>query len=182
MDVTPFLHVKPAPCWLFEALPSRAERPRFMVRRNNSWSPVTWRDWASEVAAAGAGLSTLGHLERGERFGIYAANSLPWATAALGGQSLGGVLVPVYPGCTAEQAAYILGQAEARVVFVDGAELLERLLASWQALGAVRAIVPLGEVDAEALRAARAARGLPAPDAAWLAKRLLSWPALLGRG
>ena len=46
----------------------------------------------------------------------------------MGIQAAGGVIVPVYPSSTAEQAAYVIRHCDAKVVFVDGAPLLARRL------------------------------------------------------
>ena len=48
--------------------------------------------------------------------------------AALAIQAAGGVMVPIYPAWTAEQAAYVLAHSDAKVLFVDTPALLGRVL------------------------------------------------------
>ena len=66
-------------------------------------------------------------LRPGDRAAVYSHNRVEWLSAALAIQAAGGVLVPVYPSLTAEQAGYVLRHSDARVVFVDGEELAGRV-------------------------------------------------------
>jgi len=141
MDVTPFLTPAPAPAAVFESLPLRGERPRFYLRDGaGAWQPVTWNAFGADVRRAAVGLIALG-LEAGERAAIFAPNRLAWLVASYGIQAAGAVMVPIYPASTAAQAAYIVAHAEARVVFVDTAALLGRLIAARDELGVVSRFV-----------------------------------------
>ena len=120
MDVTPFLELKPAPYAVFDHLDERRGDVRFYVRGadGDDWRPVTWDDFAARIRHAALWLSEIG-LAPGDRAAVFALNSVDWAAAALAIQSAGGVMVPIYPSSTADQASYILQHSDARVLFVD---------------------------------------------------------------
>jgi long-chain acyl-CoA synthetase len=121
LDITPFSAVRPAPCAVLDSLPERADQVRFRVRKpDGSWTAVTWGDFAAQIRAHAAFLIA-NSVEAGDRVAVYGANSVGWAAAALGAQAAGAVMVPIYPASTAPQAAYVLGHARCKAVFVADA-------------------------------------------------------------
>jgi len=56
-------------------------------------------------------------LKKGDRFAIWAPNIYQWIIAAIGAQSLGGVLVPLNTRLKGAEAAYILDTSGARFLF-----------------------------------------------------------------
>ena len=127
MDVSSILEIQPAPHAVFSRLATHRDRPRFHVRdKAGAWHPVTWGAFATQIRGVARWL--IEHdLQPGERIAIYAANSVAWASTALGAQTAGALFVPIYPASTPEQVAYILDHAEIKYVFVAGAELATRL-------------------------------------------------------
>jgi long-chain acyl-CoA synthetase len=116
MDVTPLLEVRPAPRAVFDRLPTHRHRARFHVRTAAGWQPVTWGQFATQIRGVARWL--IEHeCEPGDRVAIFAANSVGWASCALGAQTAGVVFVPIYPASTPEQVAYILEHAEIKFVF-----------------------------------------------------------------
>ena len=63
---------------------------------DGDWRAVTWGAFARQIKAIGLFLETEG-LAPGDRAAIYSSNRVEWMSAALGIQSVGGVMVPVYP-------------------------------------------------------------------------------------
>jgi long-chain acyl-CoA synthetase len=154
MDVTPYLEPSIAPRAVFSHLPVRGDEPRFMVPAGEgTWSPVTWGAFADQIRQIA--LFIHGELDAGDRAAIFAPNRVEWLSAALGVQAAGGVMVPVYPSSTAEQMAYIVAHSDSKLLFVDQAPLLERVLEAWDELSAVRRIVVLDD----ALEVEAVARG-----------------------
>jgi long-chain acyl-CoA synthetase len=127
MDVTSLLTIAPAPAAVFARLATHRDKPRFQVRdKAGAWLPVTWGQFASQIRGVARWL--IDHdVAVGDRVAIFAANSVAWASAALGAQTAGAVFVPIYPASTPDQVAYILGHAEISHVFVAGNELASRL-------------------------------------------------------
>ncbi|MDQ3296788.1 MAG: AMP-binding protein [Myxococcota bacterium] len=126
MDVTPLLELRPAPRAVFERLATHRHRVRFQVRRGGAWQPVTWGQFALQIRGVARWLVEH-EIELGERVAIYAPGSVAWASAALGIQTAGAVVVPIYPASTPEQVAYILDHCDAKVVFVAGTDPMARM-------------------------------------------------------
>lgn len=59
-------------------------------------------------------------LEKGERVAIWAPNIYQWIIAAIGAQSIGGVLVPLNTRYKGSEAAYILRTSGAKMLFTVG--------------------------------------------------------------
>ena len=57
-----------------------------------------------------------------------AENGPHWPTIDFATLGIGAVLVPVYPTLTSEQAAYVVNDCGAEIVFVQGRERLDGLL------------------------------------------------------
>ncbi|MDQ3364223.1 MAG: long-chain fatty acid--CoA ligase [Myxococcota bacterium] len=142
MDVSALLDVKPAPRAVFDRLATHRHRPRFQVRVDGAWQPVTWGEFALQIRGVARWL--IEHdVQPGERVAIFAQNSVAWASAALGAQTAGAAFVPIYPASTAEQVAYILEHCEARFVFAAGTEQLARLERARALVGRPFDVVPL---------------------------------------
>jgi long-chain acyl-CoA synthetase len=108
-----------APCVVFDDLAAKASRVRFMVDDGRGdWEAVTWGGFAARIRGVALFLQENG-LRPGESAVLFAHNSVDWIAAALGIQAVGGVMVPIYPVSTADQARYILDHCEARFVFCD---------------------------------------------------------------
>lgn len=151
MDITPYLDdQKIAPKVVFDSLDERGTRVRFMLPTDDGdWRGMTWNAFADQIRRCGLFLMDAG-IEPGDHAAVYAPNSVEWASAALAIQGAGGVMVPIYPSSTSEQAAYVVRHSDARFVFVDTAELLTHVFASWAAYEDVEKIVLLSSsVDAE---------------------------------
>jgi long-chain acyl-CoA synthetase len=130
VNVDAFLAIRPAPRAVFDRLPTHRDRARFHVRRppeqGSGWEPVTWGQFATQIRGVARWLVERG-VAVGDHVGIYAPNSVAWASAALGIQTAGAVVVPIYPASTTEQVEFILDHCEATHVFVAGTEQIERL-------------------------------------------------------
>lgn len=183
MDVTAFLEPRIAPKAVFDRLPERRSRVRFMVPTpDGDWSAVTWGAFANQIRNIALFLETEG-LHAGDRAAIFSGNRVEWISAALAIQAVGGVMVPVYPSNTAEQAAYVVNHSDAKFVFVDSAPLLARLFESWDALTLVQRIVLLDDtLDLGKVVADLRARGKPVPPDAELERRLVRLSKAYARG
>lgn len=192
MDVTKYLELKIAPLAIFDALHERGERVRFQIplgdpKAPSSYAPVTYQEFADEIRDVACFLHATTEktpaLGAEERAAIFAPNRVEWASASLGIQAAGGVLVPVYPANTAEQAKYVLDHGDVKVVFVDTAPLLEKLLQIVTGLPQLTRIVLLGdELDWLAVRDAAEKKGLPVPSAASLDHRIFPWSTVRALG
>ena len=158
MDVTPFLELKTAPQWVFDALEERRTRARFMVpTADGDWRAVTWGGFADQIRHLACYLATVG-LSAGDRGAIYAPNRVEWLSAAYAIQAAGGVMVPVYPASTTGQLAYVVEHSDAKVLFVDTLPLLQNVLRAFGSMGQVARVVLLSD-DLDAVATLKQLRG-----------------------
>ncbi|MBI2389378.1 MAG: long-chain fatty acid--CoA ligase [Deltaproteobacteria bacterium] len=182
MDVTPFLDLKIAPRAVFDQLAERRARPRFFLPEGNDWRAVTWGAFADQIKHAALFLGAAG-LRSGDRAAIFAANRVEWASAALAIQAAGGVMVPIYPSNTAEQAAYVVEHSDTKVLFVDGAALLARIFEAWGRYDHVERIVLLDDsLDAAKVLAKVAAAGKDVPPYADVERVVVPWSRVMTIG
>jgi len=182
MDITPFLDMKIAPRAVFDGLAERRSRPRFMVPTpDGDWRVVTWGAFADMIKKSALFLTSEG-LVSGDRAAIFSTNHVEWVAAALAIQAAGGVMVPVYPASTPDQAAYIAKHCEAKVVFV-AAPLLPRILEAWDDYAATARFVTFEEnVDVAKMVESLKAKGKKTPEADEVKKRLVDWKSALAMG
>jgi long-chain acyl-CoA synthetase len=82
------------------------------------WHSVTWREVGERVTKLAAGLVSLG-IEPEQRVGIASSTRYEWILADLAVMCAGAATTTVYPSTNAEDTAYILGDAQCRVVFAE---------------------------------------------------------------
>lgn len=80
---------------------------------------LTWRQTGERIERIALALAAL-NVDAQERIAVFAHNSLSWSLVDLAILHLRAVSVPVYATNTAAQAAFILNDADVRVLFVDG--------------------------------------------------------------
>lgn len=187
IDLSLHSELKIAPRAVFDSLPERRSRVRFMVPVNTGspggdWRAVTWGAFATQIRQVALFLGTTG-LGLGDRAAVFAPNRVEWITAALAIQAAGGVMVPVYAANTAEQAAYVIEHSDAKVLFVDTPSLLARVFEAWSACAAVTRVVLLDDgLDAAAVLAKLRAAGKSVPTFAAVERKLVTWSRALALG
>jgi long-chain acyl-CoA synthetase len=82
----------------------------------------TWR-WITQVAM---GLKHLG-ITDGDRVAIMSRTRPAWLTADIGAMSLGAVTCPIYPSSEPGQAAYVINNVGARLIFVENLQQYAKL-------------------------------------------------------
>lgn len=177
IDLSKFEALEIAPRVVFDALDERRSRARFMLpSENGDWRAVTWGAFADGIERTASHLIGLG-FELGQRAAIFAPNRVEWMMAALGIQAAGGVLVPIYPASTADQAAYVVEHSDARVVYVDTALLLGQLMKRWDALSGVERVVVLDDSiePVAVLRSLREQGVEKLPIADDIERKVVSW-------
>jgi long-chain acyl-CoA synthetase len=182
MDVTPYMELSIAPRAVFDSLTERGSDVRFMIPTpDGDWRPVTWNEFAGQIRQCAMYLGS--EMESGERAAIFAPNRVEWASAALGIQAMGGVMIPIYGSSTAEQAAYVIEHGDARVVFVDTEAMLTRLLEAWPRLEGVRRVVLLDDsLDLAAALQKLKDAGKPAPEPDEVERKTVHWTRALSVG
>jgi long-chain acyl-CoA synthetase len=183
MDITPYTELKIAPRAVFDSLPERRSRVRYMLPTGTGdWRAVTWGAHAAEIRKMALFLGAAG-LGMGDRGAVFAPNRVEWMSAALAIQAAGGVMVPVYAANTAEQAAYVVSHSDARVLFVDTPALLSRVFEAWADHAHVARVVLLDDgLDAAAVLGKLRDAGKNVPSYAEVEPRLIAWSRALAVG
>ena len=94
-------------------------------KRAGIWEGSTWTEWESRARAIAAELVGAG-VNPGDRVAIFASTREEWVVADIATLLAGAVTVPIYQTLIAEQAAYILEDSGAKVLFVDDAAMLDK--------------------------------------------------------
>jgi long-chain acyl-CoA synthetase len=89
---------------------------------DGQWSGISWAQYEERVRQVARALMVMG-VQRGGTVAILAPNGPQWLYAAVGAMAVGAAPAGVYPTSTAEQVAFVLRHARARVLFVTGDQL-----------------------------------------------------------
>lgn len=103
-----------------------ADRPAQMRPEGGSYKTVTYRELYEDVWSFAQGISTLG-LTRGDRIVILGETMWQWAVTDWACQTLGLVVVPIYPTLPPDQAQYIFKDCEAKAAICMSGKLAEKL-------------------------------------------------------
>src|SRR5260370_872476 len=91
------------------------------------WRPFTWNDYRSRVRDFALGLVELG-LGRGDVIGIIGDNRPDWVSAEIAAHAIGAMSLGLYRDVLDEEAAYLLNYGEAKLVFAEDEEQVDKLL------------------------------------------------------
>jgi long-chain acyl-CoA synthetase len=103
---------------------------RFFDKDGKAWQSVTWSDMSKQVARWQAALAQE-NLAPGDRVAIMLHNCPQWVMFDQAALGLGLVTVPLYTNDSPDNVAYIINQAQVKLVLLDGA-------AQWKHLYSVR--------------------------------------------
>ncbi|HVS01666.1 MAG TPA: long-chain fatty acid--CoA ligase [Thermoanaerobaculia bacterium] len=135
------------------------------------YRPISSRELTAQVRQLTAALGGLG-VARGERVALMADNGPHWPAVDFATLCLGAVLVPVYPTLLPEDAAYIVRDSGAKVLFVQGRERFAGLHALLREMPSVTtvALIEAGATPDEGFTTLEAlaeqGRGAPAAEPA----------------
>ncbi len=117
-------------------------------KRNGCWQGVSWRQYWSAARAVGLGFHHLG-VRPGDRVALLAENCLEWLFTDMGTLAIGGCVVTVYPTLTADEIAYIVADAGARILVVEDNHQLQKVLAVREKCPLLEKIVVIFPQDAD---------------------------------
>jgi long-chain acyl-CoA synthetase len=104
-------------------------RDRVMLQKQAlGWVPISSAELYRDVVGMARAFESWG-IRKGDRVAILGENRPEWTIADFAALSMGAVTVPIYSTQTAEQTAFILNDAGARVVVVSSQSQLEKVLA-----------------------------------------------------
>lgn len=91
------------------------------------WRVFTWNDYQDRVRDFALGMIELG-LGRGDVIGIIGDNRPDWVAAEIATHAIGAMSLGLYRDVLDEEAAYLLNYGEARLVFAEDEEQVDKLL------------------------------------------------------
>src|SRR6058998_1914314 len=91
------------------------------------WRVFTWNDYQTRVHDFALGLVELG-LGHGDVIGIIGDNRPDWVAAEIATHAVGAMSLGLYRDVLDEEAAYLLSYGEARLVFAEDEEQVDKLL------------------------------------------------------
>ncbi|MBM4374496.1 MAG: long-chain fatty acid--CoA ligase [Deltaproteobacteria bacterium] len=126
-------------------------KPAIYEKHDGRWRATSWAEFHTEARRVAQGLASCG-LARGDRVAILGPTRAPWAIYDMGAQLFGAVSLGIYPKQPPDALGYILEHSGARVLFVDGADELERTLEAIRSTTRLDHVVPWTEELFEATR------------------------------
>lgn len=96
-------------------------------KRFGIWKHITWADFYKSMNHLSLGLKQLG-LEWGDKVFILGDNEPEWLYAAYAVQAAGGIFVGGYSDSTANELKYYIEDCDARLVFAEDQEQVDKLL------------------------------------------------------
>lgn len=93
------------------------ERIALKYKVSNGWNGISWKQFGQQVDSLSLALLSQG-IRVQDKIGIFSNNMPQWTIADFAALQVRAVTVPIYPTNTAAQSAYILQNADVRVLFV----------------------------------------------------------------
>jgi long-chain acyl-CoA synthetase len=133
-------HVDTFPKLLLINAVRRGDRPAMREKEFGIWHTWTWSQVLEEIRPFSIGLAELG-VKRDDKVAIIGANRprLYWAMCAA--QALGAIPVPVYQDSVADEMAYVLAHAGAKLAVVENQEQVDKVLSIAERLPSLGYIV-----------------------------------------
>lgn len=128
------------PGLMLEATDHHQKPNAFQFKQNGQWLNVSTAEFVTRVEELFHGLNALG-IEAGDRVAILSENRLEWAICDYAIQSLGAIVVPIYPTLSPVQVEALLQDCEARLVFVSCLEMLEKVIGSRKRLPQLKYVI-----------------------------------------
>jgi long-chain acyl-CoA synthetase len=108
------------------AVRKHAERVAFLVEGAAGWRELTWTEAGRRSEELAAGFIALG-VAPGDRVAVLSRTRVEWTLCDYALASIGAVTVPIYPTSSAVECAYILGNAGARAIVCEDAQLADKV-------------------------------------------------------
>src|SRR5882672_10221881 len=104
------------------------------------WRVFTWNDYQTRVHDFALGMVELG-LGKGDVIGIIGDNRPDWVAAEIATHAIGGMSLGLYRDVLDEEAAYLLSYGEAKLVFAEDEEQVDKLLMLAERAPAIKHII-----------------------------------------
>ncbi|WP_142685564.1 AMP-dependent synthetase/ligase [Chitinophaga polysaccharea] len=122
-------------------------------KENGQWKKYSTKEVADLTLRFSSGLLKLGirpgikKNEEKDKIAIISPNRPEWIITDLACQQLGAVLTPIYPTISETELAYVLNDAEARILFVSDKDLLAKVIAMRDKFPTIREIFTFNKTE-----------------------------------
>lgn len=124
--------------------PGRVLFSRPAAGRDGAWEDVSAADFRDQATSVAKGLIAAG-IEPGDRVAVMSRTRYEWTLLDYAIWFAGGVTVPVYETCTAEEIAWILADSGTRAIVVEGPEHAARVARARDGLPELRHVWSLAQ-------------------------------------
>lgn len=141
---------------LFEFVETQvAERPSGTMlasKINGAWQTITCKDVLNRSRNLAAGILALGikndvsDPEKQEKIAIISPNRPEWIITDLAVQQTGAILTPIYPTVSPQDFAFILNEAEVKILFIANKELYDRFQPAFKDIPTLKYIYTFDKV------------------------------------
>jgi long-chain acyl-CoA synthetase len=137
------------------------EAYRYFDVAQDAWVSLTWAEVSQQVARWQAALAKEG-LQKGDRVALMLRNCPQWMMFDQAAMSLGLVTVPLYTVDRAENVAYIVNDAEVKVLLFETAQQWHEMSSVRNQMQCVQRFISLDDIQSDAPNLVAAQRYLPA--------------------
>ncbi len=119
--------------FLYYQLEAFPKADMFAAKINGEWLPMSTAEVVLAVNKLSAGLMKLGiggndmTVEKQDKVAIISRNRPEWLILDLACQQIGALLCPIYPTTNVNELEFIFNDAEVKLVFVSGEEILQKV-------------------------------------------------------
>ena len=104
------------------------------------WQPQTWEQYGQLAKKIGLALKSSG-MKKGDKISILSQCRMEWVACDMGIIGIGGVTAPIYHSNTSEQIRYIAEHSEAKFIFLEDQEQLDKILKIWNQVSNVKKLI-----------------------------------------
>ena len=131
---------------MFAAAAANPSHPAQWYRVADAYHPLTYAQLASRTRLVATGLLAA-EVGQGDRVALLMENRPEWAVADYAVMAIGAVTVPLYCSYRPRDMAYVINDAQARVLICSGGVLLQHLLKAIESCPQVEVIYALEPQD-----------------------------------
>ena len=115
------------PTMFWRRVQARGDTVAMREKDYGIWQSITWREFGERAKHIGLGLIALG-LEPEDRVCVLSQNNPEWLYTDMGTLGAAGVCSGIYPTDSPSQMAYIINNCDAKFIFVEDEEQLDKVL------------------------------------------------------
>lgn len=105
---------------------NRRPAMQYFCKKTKSWTLKTWKDLHKDVSRLANALLSLG-IKAGDRIAILSMTRPEWVISDLAIMKTAQTVVPIYHSSLNDQIAYIMADADAKIILVENEEQLKKV-------------------------------------------------------